>query len=647
MQNKKRLIHNIAIDALFITIILVMGLVPYLGFISIGNISATILPIPVILGAALLGPKRGVLYGFVFGVSSFLIAILRPTGADALFIDPLISIVPRVLFGIIIGLIAWPIFRDKVSFKTKRFVVFPFSGMAMMIHSTLVLTMIYIRYIDDFNKFILPVLVPIVLVETLFAMIVVPVLYNALYLPFENAKFHFSEKKVSVYESMMTNYYGEALDTLIEFVNINSVYDESTVTSQTPYGKGVDEALKYIQKIAEKDEYDVKIIDGRVVEVYFGEKYNPNIAIFAHADVVPATGEWESPPFAAEVRDGKLYGRGTSDDKGPAIAAYYALKALHDNKLLIGYSVRLVLGGDEERGSSCMQYYFKEHKAQAPVYGFTPDAAFPLIYGEKGITNFEATKSVDLDPIVSIKGGAAANSVIDKVEIKLVKDAAFVDYLKAHNIKNSVKMLAKNMEVTIFGKSAHGSTPEQGINAGVLAFKHLGNFYNNPFLNHLAKKFDNPNGKTMDAFLSTPLLGDSTYNIGLVNYENGKLSFVVNFRYPENVDVETHLRKLERTLDVDITIGRSSKPLLFNPKSDFIKTLLKAYQDETGDKKSKPLAIGGGTYAKECPNTVAFGSAFNGRSGNIHSPNEHIYLADFYAQMAIYARAIHYLGRKL
>ena len=121
------------------------------------------------------------------------------------------------------------------------------------------------------------------------------------------------------------------------------------------------------------------------------------------------------------------------------------------------------------------------------------------------------------------------------------------------------------MEVTILGKVPL-VVLEQGINAGVLAFKHLGNFYNNPFLNHLAKKFDNPNGKTMDAFLSTPLLGDSTYNIGLLNYENGKLSFVVNFRYPENVDVETHLRKLERTLDVDITIGRSAKPLLLIPK---------------------------------------------------------------------------------
>lgn len=645
MKNKK-LVSDIAIDGLFIAIILVLSLVPYLGFIQIGAISATILPIPVILGAALLGARRGLLYGVVFGVSSFLIAIMRGTAGDALFVDPLISIVPRVAFGIILALFSAILFNEKNSYKTKRLIIFPYSAIMMLIHSTFVLLAIYTRYIDAFYEFIFPILAPLVLLEAAVATVIVPILYNILYIPFENFKYRFTTKKVSIYETITSVYFAEALHTLKEFVNINSVYDPQTVSRTKPYGKGVYDALVYMKKLAEKDGFETKLIDGRVLEIFVGERYKKNLAVFAHADVVPATGEWVTPPFAADIREGKLYGRGTSDDKGPLVAAYYAIKALSENDLLINYSVRLVIGGDEERGSSCMHYYFNEYKAPAPVHGFTPDAEFPLIYGEKGITNFTASKTIDLGPVETITGGEAANSVIDKVKIKLLKDEAFINYLNENKVKNSVEMLRKYMVVTLFGKSAHGSLPELGVNAGVLAFKHLGVFYEIDFLTHLANKFENPNGKTMDAYLSTPLLGATTYNIGILNYAKGQLSFVVNFRYPEDVDVPIHLNKVAKTLDVDIEMGRSSKHLLFDPKSEFIQTLLKAYRDETLDTQSKPKAIGGGTYAKECPNTVAFGSAFAGRSGDIHSPNEHIYLDDFYMQMAIYARAIHYLGKK-
>lgn len=646
MKNKK-LVSDIAIDGLFIALILVLSLVPYLGFIQIGGISATILPIPVILGAALLGPRRGVLYGAAFGFSSFLIAVIRGTAGDALFVDPLISIVPRILFGFCTAIFSAVSFNERTSFKLKRFLIFPYSAIMMLLHSFFVLLAMYLRYVNAFMEYIFPILTPLVLLEALVATVIVPVLYNVLYIPFEKYKDKFITKNKSIYGTITSVYFADALNSLKEFVSINSVYDEKTVTKKTPYGKGVNEALEYMKNLATNDGFEAKIIDGRVVEIFVGEKYNKNIAVFAHADVVPATGEWDTPPFTADIREGKLYGRGTSDDKGPAIAAYYAIKTLNDNNLLINYSVRLVIGGDEERGSSCMHYYFNEYNAPAPVHGFTPDAEFPLIYGEKGITNFTATKMIDLGPISTITGGEAANSVIDKVVIRLLKDEDFIKYLTDNKVEYTVKMLQKNMDVTLFGKSAHGSLPELGVNAGVLAFKHLGAFYKLPFLTHLAEKFKNPNGKTMDAYIATSLLGATTYNIGLLNYENGKLSFVVNFRYPENVEVETHLAKLAQTIDVELEIGRSSKHLLFDPKSEFIQTLLKAYRDETGDTQSKPLAIGGGTYAKECPNTVAFGSAFPSRSGDIHSANEHIYLDDFYTQMAIYARAIHYLGKKV
>lgn len=653
MRNRK-LVNDITLDALFIGLVVVMSLVPFLGFISIGGISATILPIPVILGTAFLGWKRGILYGVAFGVSSFLIAITRGTAADAIFVDPLVSILPRTVFGLVIGLFSILLFNRKISAKLKRIFIIPFSAFSMLLHSALVLTMLFIRYTEDFNTYILPILVPLVLIEMAIATVVTPLLFNALYKVFENRRLRFEELDPTYDDGSNINFAGlvaieaeESLNNLIQFVNIDSVYDPKTVSEETPYGLGVSKALAFIRELAERDGFEARDVDGRAIEIYFGDKNLPNIGIFAHADVVPATGKWESPPFDAQIRDEKLYGRGTSDDKGPTIAAYYATKALYDHNLINNYSVRLVIGGDEERGSSCMRYYFNEGRAPAPFYGFTPDAEFPLIYGEKAITNFISSLNIDLKPIISIKGGEAANSVIDRVEVLLPKDKELLSFLDSREVKYEVKNAGKNYVLTFLGKSAHGSLPALGENAGIIAFRELGEFYKLDHLSLLAAKFSDPSGKTLDAYLETPLLGESTYNIGLLSYVDGNLSFTTNFRYPEDVDLEAHLEKISENIQMEVSVKSTSKHLLFDPESKFIKTLLSAYQDETGDLESKPLAIGGGTYAKACPSTVAFGSAFKGRPGDIHSPNEHIYIADFYAQMAIYARAIYYLGTRL
>lgn len=647
MKNRK-LVADLVLDALFIGIIAVMGFVPNLGYIRLGPISATILPIPVILGGAFLGWKRGLLYGTAFGVTSYLVAITLGAGTDSLFANPILSILPRMVFGVLTGILAGVFLNKKYRQNVRRILAIPFGGLLTLIHSVLVLGTMFLIYPAQIAAISLALLF-VVLAEIGVAMFLTPLLFFALEKPFKarTLKYGQDEEQESEFKLMVAPYYTRALETLINFVNINSVYDASTVTAKMPYGKGVAEALSYIESLAAKDGLPVKNIDGRVVEIVFGDITKPNIGIFAHADVVPATGAWQSEPFKAEIRDGKLYARGTSDDKGPAIAAYYAVKALFDYGYIKDYSVRLVIGGDEERGSSCMRYYFNDYQAPAPQYGFTPDAEFPLIYGEKAITNFIASKILPLGPIIHMQGGEAANSVIDKVMITLPLDEDLLKELDNLSVTYTVIKEMVNMTLTIYGKSAHGSLPQLGVNAGILAFKYLGDFYRIKHLQHLAEKFSDPSGKTMDAFLSTPLLGESTYNIGLLSYEEGVLTFTCNFRYPEDVALVPHLKQLAKTLKMELKVKSTSKHLLFDPESPFIKTLMAAYVDETGDHVSKPLAIGGGTYAKECPNTVAFGSAFAGRPGDIHSPNEHVLIADFNAQMAIYARAVHYLGTRL
>ncbi len=653
---RSKLVRDITLDGLFIAILVIMTFVPNVGFITLGPISIVLIHVPVIIGAMFLGWKRGLLYGAAFGVASLIKASTMPAGSfDAFFINPLISVLPRVVFGLVAGLLTKALLNPKKSAAYNRIMTIPVAVISTIVHTAGVALFLFIFHTELLNWPFVILLLTNLGPEVAIAAILTPILYLALAKPFASRTNRYKinkDKGVPImkeinFKELVKKYENETVETLKDFVNINSVYDASSVSKENPYGEGVSKALAFVESLALRDHFKVRNIENRVVEITIGEENSPNIGIFAHADVVPATGDWVSPPFAAEIREGKLYGRGTSDDKGPAIAAYYALKALHENNLINGYSVRLVIGGDEERGSSCMHYYFNTYKAKAPDYGFTPDAEFPLIYGEKGITDFRMKKAIDLAPIISFKGGEASNSVIDKVSVLLPHDESLLDFLKANKVNFSVKEEGKNNVITFIGKSAHGSLPELGVNAGVMMFKYLGEFYKLAHLTNLAKKLRDPSGKTMDAFFETPLLHATTYNMGLLNYENGELSFVINFRHPENVDLASNFKTIEEELAMTLSIISQRKPLLFDPESKFIQTLLKAYQDETGDLISKPLAIGGGTYAKECPNTVAFGSAFSGRPGDIHSPNEQVLITDLYAQSAIYARAIYYLGTKL
>lgn len=427
---------------------------------------------------------------------------------------------------------------------------------------------------------------------------------------------------------------------LKKFVSINSVYDESTKTKEMPFGKGVDEALKFIGNLGEQYGFKVDYCDGYCTELTIGDG-DRLIGIYGHADVVPISGDWNNPPFDCVLKDGNYYGRGTSDDKGPVIAAFYALKALKDNGLLEGYKVRFVVGGDEERGSSCLEHYFNDLHKPYPDYGFTPDSDFPLIYGEKGIINFYPEIAVDIPEIKYIKGGVATNAVCDRVDVKFNGD---INELKESLIINNVECECKGDVVTFLGKSAHGSTPEAGVNAALIAFKILGDLYNIEIFKELADKLSDPSGKLFDGFAETKLLGQTTYCLGIVNYENGLLKFTINFRHPEGVEPEQYKDNFDKVFGTKSTMSEHSPHLLYDPECKLVQTLLNAYRAETHD-NTPPLTTGGGTYAKHSKNTIAFGALFPGRVSTMHEPNELMPKADFDLAAVIYARAIYDLGK--
>lgn len=444
------------------------------------------------------------------------------------------------------------------------------------------------------------------------------------------------------FKKMAEKYYATALNTLTKNIKIDSVYDATTVSKEAPYGKGVKKCFDFIKQLAISDGFLVDMCDGRCIEISTGAGARL-VGVFGHQDVVPISGSWKYPPFSAEIEDNIMYGRGTSDDKGPIISAYYALKLLKDHDLINNYRVKLVMGGDEERGSSCLEYYFKTLKKEQPTYGFTPDGDFPLIYGEKGIMNYKYEGSIHFPDIISIEAGVVANSVIDKAKV-VVKDPLKLDiYLKNHP-EIEYKKINENSFV-FYGQAAHGSTPEKGVNAGVIVLESIGKAYDISFFKIISEEYKDYNGRNLEQFYESENLGKTTYNVGLISYDGIKFSMTINFRYPETVNGEKVIEEIQRISPLPIYILSKSEYLYFDPENTpFIKALYDVYVEETGDRVNKPLTIGGGTYAKEVENTVAFGSCFPSRNDHIHEANEKIHLEDFYNSIAIYAHAIYKLG---
>lgn len=447
------------------------------------------------------------------------------------------------------------------------------------------------------------------------------------------------------FKKMCKPYEKDAYETLIKDCSIDSVYDESTITKEHPYGLGVSKCFDFIREMALKDGFKVDMCDGHCIELEIGEG-DRLIGIFAHQDVVPATGNWDHPPFEPyfNKEENRLYARGSSDDKGPGIATYYALKALKENGLIKNYRVRFVFGGDEERGSSCLEYYFKDLKKEEPTYGFTPDADFPLIFGEKGIIHYKYEGHVLSKDIEYIEAGVAHNVVIDKATVKLNNAEPFRKYLKEHEKEVDYEEIEENTFV-LKGKAAHGSTPELGFNSGVQLLGILGEVYNINIFKILAYEYDDVNGDNLNVKEASKNMGLTTFNVGIINFKKGLFSMIVDFRHPEITDVDKTLKAIENISPLPVTILSKSDYLYFDPETTgFIKELYRVYVEETGDTVHKPMAIGGGTYAKEAKNTIAFGSCFPGKVDHIHEPNEKIDLDDFYSSIPIYAHAIYALG---
>lgn len=450
----------------------------------------------------------------------------------------------------------------------------------------------------------------------------------------------------------------EIIKSTQELISIKSVKENPE--EGKPFGEGIAKALDYCITLCDKLGFQVINKDNYVgfAEYGEGEEY---VAVLGHLDVVPEGDGWIYPPYEAEIHEGKIYGRGAMDDKGPMISAIYGLKAIKEINPKLSKKVRIIFGTDEESGNEDMQYYLKYEKP--PVMGFTPDAEYPVINGEKGITFFDLVRDIGKKSnelfIKYIKGGNKVNMVPDYCEAGIVINDinVIMNTLKEFVDRTGYKITAElKDEVFVmksFGASAHGSTPELGKNAimQLIDFLHklpLGEDDITDFIKFMNKYVGmEVDGKSFGVGFEDQVSGKLSFNVGLINFQGDSLRVGLNLRYPVKCKYEELLSGINRRLEgtnIRIENMEHQSPLYYPEDNEIIKILSKVYEEETGD-KSKVICIGGGTYAKEMPNIVAFGPIFKGEPDLDHQPNEYIKIEHLIKNTKIFANAIYELAK--
>ncbi len=480
-------------------------------------------------------------------------------------------------------------------------------------------------------------------------------------------------------QKAVDNNFPQELATLQKAVSFPSVQSAPVVVGagtpeeeRFPYGVHVHRVFSYVLEKGQEMGLDTVNVDNYGGHLqYNGMLYNAQgetigtaettIGIIGHLDVVPEGEGWIHPPYEGVVENGRIYGRGVLDDKGPLLAGLYGLKAVLDAGLKPQANVRIILGLDEENGLESIEKYLEKEKQ--PDLGFTPDAEFPVIHGEKEMLIFDLARKFAAAPeggleLRSITGGDAPNKVPAHARALLFdkkgdsyeairEKAALWNQEGKGTLK--VRKLGKSLEVTAVGKSAHGASPWLGANAIAILLGFLGeltfsaddvndflSFYNT----HIGMELD---GQSLGGYAQDPLSGHTILNVGMIELDKKAVRLTINARLPFNLTGEDFYQGIGQTCaqyDIGIIKESGERPLYFEKDHVLVKTLMDVYREHTEDENAQPLVIAGGTYARAFDHVVAFGALFPGEEDNMHQAEESISLDCLKKATLLFADAI-------
>ena len=447
-----------------------------------------------------------------------------------------------------------------------------------------------------------------------------------------------------MYQEKLREYFdkhmSEIVDDLAEIISIESVADEQSEIR--PFGEGSKRALEWGMKKLGELGMSTKNIDGYAVHGDYIPGKAPELGILSHLDVVPAGDGWHSDPFKLDIRDDVLYGRGTIDDKGPSVAVLWAVKAIKELGIPVNKNFRVIFGGDEENGCKDMEYY--ENKVGFPEKLFTPDGSFPVLNCEKGMVHlkFESELAESSKRVISLECGTVINAVPGKAVLKISGDnEELINALKTTD--NRLDICEEDGRIVIRGNSSHGSRPERGINTATAVIKALNDCGYHGF-EGLCKVFPHGeyNGKSAGLGFSDKVSGEMTMALTILNINDSKLSGGLDIRFPIDRKLDEIHGIITHSLEnAGMRPGEydGMESHYVDENSDFIQTLLRVYEDVTGE-KGYCISEGGITYVHHTKGGVAFGAEFPDEDNHMHGPDEHITMETFKKNLMLYACAI-------
>lgn len=409
---------------------------------------------------------------------------------------------------------------------------------------------------------------------------------------------------------------------LDQVLQIESV--KSAPAEHAPFGKGPKEALLTVMSLAEKYGFKTAIINDAVGYVQWGEAED-YIGVVGHLDVVPAGDGWSFPPFKLSKKNQRFYGRGILDNKGPILACLFGLKLLKEMDLPVKKTIRIIFGTDEENGSSDIPLYLSEE--QPPQFGFTPDCKYPVVYGERGIVNYEILTSFSED--------------------ELEKLGDFLGDQARDHVPDALSVAVGDEEISVRGKRAPSNAPELGENAIPLLVKEI---LKKPsvsgtlaeYFSWLVKSLANQHyGEGLGIDFSDPDSGKLIITPYQLVKKDQQLALSVAIRYPVSVTEAEVTDSLKKHLppESQLTVVRRIKSSYF-PKDDPNVQLLSAVYEEATGLDGTPVTTTGATYARFVPNIVAFGPSFPGQKGIAHNQDEYMDEKDLLKNMEIYMRGM-------
>lgn len=447
------------------------------------------------------------------------------------------------------------------------------------------------------------------------------------------------EKKIY---DLIDSYRDAFVADLQKWIRVPSVKDEPS--EGAPFGKDVRRALDMAMADAEQMGFAVRNFDGYACDITLGDKEDA-VAVLGHLDVVPAGDGWAVDPFGAVIEGDKIFGRGTSDDKGPSLCALYAMKAIKEAGVPLKKSIRLILGCDEESGWEDMAWYASH--TQMPEVGFSPDASFPLINTEKGMVHLYLHAPVSKTglQVKQLWTGERTNvipgeskALLEGGEELAAKVAA---YAARTGLPYTTEVTAEGVWVTAEGIPGHSAYPEGRRNAigmMLLLLKELGA---EGAFSLLADKVGmESDGASLGCAYTDEVSGSLTCNMGILHLDGDQLHCTLDMRVPITADLEKIKQAgIDSLPGFIVDEAECKEPHHVPADSELVTALLAAYEDETGD-KAEPQYTGGGTYAKCLKQGVAFGMSFPDDEDLAHQAGEYVFISKAMRAMKVYANAL-------